>query len=218
MTAPAFPRFPMLPYWIWLGVILAPTAVPWATYQVVAWRLAADGCSANFKMGSGCGPALDMMRQLQVGIEMEPALPALILGTGVPGDAQRLIATIGEADQILLQGIHAEGVADLIILQRAVRSVGADHELAVTAEEGGSDVGVGEIHVVEIAEYGLFRGRLHRLGVLRTVPSLIFGAMASGAALGANIAAAGRIQRRMPSRQSHRQGLDWFVFSPCGKR
>ena len=59
MTAPAFPRFPMLPYWIWLGVILAPTAVPWATYQVVAWRLAADGCSANFKMGSGCGPALD---------------------------------------------------------------------------------------------------------------------------------------------------------------
>jgi hypothetical protein len=59
MSAPDFPRFRMQPYWIWLPVILAPTVVPWVAGQLATWRLAADGCIANFKMGSGCSADLD---------------------------------------------------------------------------------------------------------------------------------------------------------------
>lgn len=53
---------------------------------------------------------------------------------------------------------------------------------------------------------------LYRLGVPRTVLGPIFGAMASGAALRADMTTAGRVQRRMTGQQGHWQGLDRFVF------
>ena len=66
---------------------------------------------------------------------MEPALPALILGPRIPGDAERLQPAVREGDQILLQRIDAEGVADLEVVELAVRPVGGDEELAVAPEE-----------------------------------------------------------------------------------
>ena len=59
---------------------------------------------------------------------------------------------------------------------------------------------------------------LYPLGGPRTVPGPIFNAMASGAALRADITAAGRVQRRMTGPQGHWQGLDRFVFGLRGKR
>src|SRR5579875_170069 len=48
-----------------------------------------------------------------VGIKMEPALPALIFRTAVPGNRQSLQTAVWKFNQILLQGIDAEGVFDL---------------------------------------------------------------------------------------------------------
>ena len=41
--------------------------------------------------------------ELLVGIEMEPALAALVLRPAVPGDAERLHPAVGKGDQVLLQ-------------------------------------------------------------------------------------------------------------------
>ena len=146
------------------------------------------------------------MGEILVGIEVEPALSALRLGSAVPGEAQRLIAAVGEADQVLLQGIHAEGVGDLKILQWPVRPVGAHQEFPVAPEEGGGNAGVGEGRVVKITEHGLSGGRLHGLGVLRTLPVPIFCSMAFGAALRADVAAVRWRDRRMAGRQRHGKG------------
>src|SRR5271169_1708873 len=70
-----------------------------------------------------------------VGIEMKPALTALGLGPLIPGDRQRLQASAGKCDQVLLQWIDAESVFDLEVRHLAVVSVGVDQELPVMAEE-----------------------------------------------------------------------------------
>ncbi len=58
------------------------------------------------------GPVQPVARsQCLIGIEVEPALAAPILGPAVPGDAERLQPAAGERDQILLKGIDAEGVS-----------------------------------------------------------------------------------------------------------
>ena len=56
-----------------------------------------------------------------VRIEMKPALAALVLGSGVPGERQRLQATVRKLHQILLQRIEAERVLDLEGRELAVR-------------------------------------------------------------------------------------------------
>jgi hypothetical protein len=73
--------------------------------------------------------------ELPVGVEVKPALPALILGPRIPGDAERLHPAVREGDQILLERVDAERVADLECAELAVRPVGDDEELAVAPEE-----------------------------------------------------------------------------------
>ena len=64
------------------------------------------------------GPVqLVVVRDLLVGIEVEPALAALLLRPRVPGEAQRLEAPAREGDQILLQRVDAERVVDLVVVQ-----------------------------------------------------------------------------------------------------
>ena len=62
---------------------------------------------------------------------MEPALAALLLRSRIPRDRQRLFAAVGKIDQILLQRMHAERVADFVVVQLAIGTVGVDDELAV---------------------------------------------------------------------------------------
>ena len=67
-------------------------------------------------------------------VEVEPALPALLLRPRVPGDAERLQAAVREGDQVLLQRVDAERVADLEVGELAVGPVGVDEELAVAVK------------------------------------------------------------------------------------
>ena len=50
------------------------------------------------------------------GIEVEPALTSLHSGSGIPGNAQCLVASSGKLDQVLLQRLHPEGVRNWIIV------------------------------------------------------------------------------------------------------
>ena len=88
---------------------------------------------------------------------MEPALAALVRRPAVPGEAERLHPPVREGDQVLLQRVDAEDVADLEVGELAVRPVGVDEELAVPLEEPRGDVAVSERRAVEAAEDGLLR-------------------------------------------------------------
>ncbi|WP_439599740.1 hypothetical protein [Devosia sp.] len=61
-------RMPMRGYWIWLGVLVAITALPILLGTVVGWFMQLNGCSSNWKTGSTCmlggtdwGPQLNSM-------------------------------------------------------------------------------------------------------------------------------------------------------------
>ena len=104
------------------------------------------------------GPVQDIVvADLLVGIEVEPALAALVLRPAVPGDRQRLQAAIRELDQVLLQRIDAEGVFDLERGELAVGAVGLDEELAVLAEKAGAHAVVVEARIVEVAQHRFAR-------------------------------------------------------------
>src|SRR5208282_6346724 len=49
-----------------------------------------------------------VMPHLLVGVEVEPALTALVLRAAVPGDRERLQTTVGKLNQVLLQRSDAE--------------------------------------------------------------------------------------------------------------
>src|SRR5262249_6846857 len=120
-----------------------------------------------------------------VRIEMEPSLAALCLRAAVPGDTERLQATAGEPDQVLLQGSNAECVLDLVVMQRAVRSVGMHEKGAGASKKPGHDPIVCEAHVLEVTQNGRLRGRLHRELMMRAGPQLKLTGMTGGANAGA---------------------------------
>ena len=62
---------------------------------------------------------LVVVGDLFIGIEMKPALAALLFRARVPGQAERLHATIGHFDQVLLQRVDAERVFDCVFFQLA---------------------------------------------------------------------------------------------------
>ena len=134
--------------------------------------------------------------ELAIRVEVEPALPALCLGTRVPGDAERLQSPPGQLDQVLLQRMDAERVLDLEVGERAVRSVGVDEEPTVATEEAGRDAGVREARVGEVAEHRLLGRLLHRAVVMRAAPRLVFLGVTARARRGTNVAR-GRSRRRL---------------------
>src|SRR4051794_3302177 len=101
------------------------------------------------------GPVLRAAGRRRVGrVEVEPVLPALLLRPRVPRDPERLQAAVGEADQVLLQRVDAERVADLEVGRLPGRPIGVDPVTAVAAEEGGGDASLGEAGAAEVAEDG----------------------------------------------------------------
>jgi len=89
--------------------------------------------------------------------------------------------------EVLLQRIHAEGVAHLEVGELAVGPVGADHELAVAAEELAGDAVLAEPCAGEIAEHGRLGGELHRERVLRGLPASEFLGVAVGTGCGTHV-------------------------------
>ena len=110
-----------------------------------------------------------------IGVEMEPALAALVFRPAVPGDPERLQPSARHRDQVLLQRIDPERVGDWIFMQSAVGAVGADHELVAVAEEGGCDPEMLQLRASEITKHGCRGGGLHRQRVVRTLPGLRLG-------------------------------------------
>ena len=123
---------------------------------------------------------------LFIGIEMKPALAALVLRPAVPGDRKRLYPAVRKFDQILLEGIDAEGVFHLEGRKLAVGAVGFDKELIVLPEEAGMDAVIVETGIIEIAEHGGGGRVLHRMLVLGFLPQRGFGLVASGAGFAAD--------------------------------
>ena len=119
--------------------------------------------------------------QVLVGIEVKPALASLIFRPAVPGDADRLQPAARHRNQILLQWIDAERIRDRIVVQRAVRTVGAGHELVAVAKESGRDPEMVELGAGKIAEHRRSCGRLHRQRVVRALPSIKFRRVAASA-------------------------------------
>ena len=101
------------------------------------------------------------------GVERKPALPTVGLGAVVPGNGQRLQATTRAFDQVLLQGINAEGVGHGEVLASALFVFGIDVKRAIARAEthlyaGGVRKGL----IGEVAPH-IVRGRLaHRPAVM----------------------------------------------------
>ena len=127
------------------------------------------------------------------GIEVEPALAALVLRPAVPGDPERLKTPVGKLDQILLQRKDAERVFDLEFGELAVGTVCLDHELAVATEKARLDAEMLEGCIREIAEHRLVRRVVHRALMVRAGPEFGFVLMAGGAGLAADIGQRRRI-------------------------
>ena len=123
--------------------------------------------------------------ELPARIKGKPALGAVLLWPAVPGNAERLRPS-WERNQILLQRVDPEGVGDRIAAQRTVRAVGPDQELGAVAEKGGCDPEMLELRAREITEHRCRRGRLHRRGLVRTLPGIELGRVAITARLGAD--------------------------------
>src|SRR5262249_5286312 len=133
------------------------------------------------------GPMQDVIvLDLLVRIEMEPALSALLLRAGVPGDRERLKPSVREFDQILLQRIDGEGVFRLERCELAVGAVGLDEIFPGLAKEAGLHPVMTETCIVEIAEYRCVGRMIHRLLVLGRAPELRFRGLASGAMVAAD--------------------------------
>ena len=118
---------------------------------------------------------------------MVPSVAALILGTAVPGDAKRLIASLREFDQILLQRLDAERIGDRIFVRLAVRTIGPDHQAVTRPVECGRDAEVLELGTREIAQHGCLGGRLHGHGVMRAFPGIGLCRVAAGTGLRSHV-------------------------------
>src|SRR5215472_7707271 len=115
--------------------------------------------------------------ELLLGIEVEPMLAALLSRPAIPGDAERLITPAGKCDQVLLQRIDAECIGDLIIVQRAIGTVGEHNEPVAVAEKGGRDPEMLELRAGKVAEHSRVRGAEHGERVVRVFPGTDFRAV-----------------------------------------
>ena len=147
-----------------------------------------------------------------IGIQVVPALSALVRRSGIPGDAQRLQAAAGQGQQILLQGIDPEHVLDGEVGQFAVLAVSAHLvQLAVAIKTRGDAI-VGEGGVVEIAQHGLGGGQLHGQVVVRAPPVVILRGVAAFAAVAAGIGVAGGAQQqRCGDEEAGKHGSSWAI-------
>ena len=115
--------------------------------------------------------------------QVEPALPAGCGGTAVPGDGERLQASAGERQQVLLQWMDAEHVGNAVRLKFAVGSFRFHPVAAIATEKPRGGALMPEMAAIESAEHGCLGNRLHRQIVVRATPSLVLRRVAPGAGI-----------------------------------
>src|SRR5262249_38968315 len=126
------------------------------------------------------------MRHRAVGIEVKPALAALLFWPRIPRNGERLHPSVRKLDQILLQRINTKSVLHLEGRQLAIRPVGLNKELVAGAEEARTHPVVVERRIVEVPAHRFFGGVIHRVAMLGSLPELAFALMATGAGLAAD--------------------------------
>jgi hypothetical protein len=125
------------------------------------------------------------VRDRLVGVEVVPALATGRFGPRVPRDAEYLESTrpvpigreggsrcVVDPQQVLLQGVEAERIGDLVLANPAVRSVGVNDERVATALEARGHAVMCKAGAVEIAEHRLGCRDLDRAVVMRAAPAL----------------------------------------------
>jgi len=130
---------------------------------------------------------------------MKPTLPASLLRSRIPRNRQSLKSTAGQLDEILLQRLDAERVADLEIRELSVCTVGADEELAIALEERARRATLRDVRVAEVAGNAAVTRRRHGGLVLRLPPVGGLAAVAGFARLCADI-----VSRRRGGRRARR--------------
>ena len=148
--------------------------------ELVRRRVVVLAHAGRVTLGAHEVPVLVQLRPVQhvgmidvlVWIEMKPALSASFAGPRVPRERQRLHASIGKLDEILLQGLEAERVLDFESRELAVRPIRFDHELAVPAKHARAHAEILEPRIVEVAEHALLARMGHRLRMLRLTPQI----------------------------------------------
>ena len=105
-----------------------------------------------------------------VRVQVEPALAALLFFTAVSGDVEGLVFAVRERDKVLLKRSHTEGMGDLIVVQLAVRPVGADHERFAFFIEGRRDTVVDELGISKISQHRFLGRFLHRKVMIGAEP------------------------------------------------
>ncbi len=96
-----------------------------------------------------------------VRVEVIPALPALALGPGVPGNGQCLQSALACWQQVLLQWIDPEHPGHGKFFQFALGVIGPNPVAAVLAEKRGRDLAIGEAGVIKVAKHGVRGDGLH---------------------------------------------------------
>ena len=139
------------------------------------------------------GPVQPVLRvDRLVRVEVIPAP-----GVHVPGDRQALQPAAGKRDQVLLEGVPAEGVGDLELPHPACGAPGVDEKFAVPAIEPRDDPGVFEARVVEIAAHARLGRDLHGVIVVGAFPELVLGLVTGLARLAADeVGGAARLRGR----------------------
>ena len=119
-------------------------------------------------------------------VEGEPPLTALCRGPRVPRDRQRLNAAAGKVQQVLLQRVDAERVADLVVVMLSVSALGVHNELVAAAKERRRDASGLESRGVEAAKHGGGCRVLHGDGVLGCLPGSVLRRVTARASRGAD--------------------------------
>src|SRR5207237_5942193 len=91
---------------------------------------------------------------------------------------------VGELDEILLQWIDTERVADLEIVILAVGPLGVHHIALAAPRERRGDSRAGEASGVKASQYRGGEGHLHRGGMLGRLPRRVFRAVTRSARRG----------------------------------
>ncbi len=131
---------------------------------------------------------------------MEPALAAFLLRARIPGDRQGLQPAAAELHKILLERLDSESEFHFVFVQRAVGSVGADHEGVAAAVESAGHTGKSNARVMKIARHGRLRRVLHGARVMGAFPGVGLRLMALAAGLAADIICDCGDLRRLGSR------------------
>ena len=151
-----------------------------------------------------------------VGVLPEPALPALRLRPRVPRHRKRLQPAAGQFDQVLLERLEAEGVADLEVGKRAVWAIRSGDEPAVASEEGRGHAVAHMTGHVEVAQHVFRGGLLHGARMLRLLPTGRLLLMAGGAGCAADVV--GRLRRGSSRGMRGRRWFGRHRQPPCRQR